>query len=193
MREPLSIRLYVLHTPARTRRADEAWGVNSMKALFVRSMRVLLLFLLLVIAWLFWSGLFTPLLIILGVVSCMLTSYLALRMRYFGDETFALRQSPRLITYLAWIVKEIFRSSLEVTRVVLDPRLPISTRIIEIDASALHSVDQVILGNSITLTPGTLAIDVHQGVIKVHCLTEEDAIALTSGDMYSRVAALRKS
>ena len=85
----------------------------------------------------------------------------------------------------------MIRSSLEVSRVVLDPRLPISPRIVDIDATALHPVDQAILGNSITLTPGTLALDVHDGVIKVHSLTREGADALMSSEMDRRVAALR--
>ena len=155
-------------------------------------MRIFVLLVLLMFAWLFWSGLFEPLLLALGAISCLLTCYMAQRMRYFNDETFALRLSPRLLTYLGWMAKEILRSSIEVSRVVLDPRLPISTRVVEVDATALHPVDQAILGNSITLTPGTLAIDVHRGVIKVHCLTEEGAASLTSGDMYSRVAEIRK-
>ena len=77
-------------------------------------------------------------------------------------------------------------------RVVLDPRLPISPQTIEIKASATHPVDQAILGNSITLTPGTLALDVHRGRIQVHCLTQAGADDLMSGEMDRRVAALRQ-
>lgn len=154
-------------------------------------MRILLLFALLIFAWLFWSGLYQPLLLILGAFSCMLTCYLAYRMRYFHDDTYPLRLSIGLLPYLAWIMKEVLHSSLQVSRLILDPRLPVSSRVIELDATGLHPVDQAILGNSITLTPGTLTLDVHRGIIKVHCLTEDDAEALLSGDMLSRVAALR--
>jgi len=54
-------------------------------------------------------------------------------------------------------------------------------------------VEQVILANSITLTPGTLALDLHEGVIKVHALTEAGARDLLSGEMDRRVAQLRKN
>ena len=54
-----------------------------------------------------------------------------------------------------------------------------------------HPFDQVILGNSITLTPGTLALDVYEGVIKVHALTEAGARELAAGDMDRRVTGLR--
>ncbi|MBE9538268.1 MAG: Na+/H+ antiporter subunit E [Proteobacteria bacterium] len=157
-----------------------------------QALRVTIFLILLAFTWLFWSGLFQPLLLALGALSCLLTCYVAQRMHYFDDETFALRFSPTFVAYLGWLAKEVLRSSLEVSRVVLDPRLPISPRVVEIDAGALHAVDQAILGNSITLTPGTLAIDVHRGIIQVHCLTKEGAQSLVSSDISGRVAALRK-
>ncbi len=152
--------------------------------------RMLLLLALLVVAWLLWSGLFKPLLLALGTFSCLLTVYLARRMGYFDSDIFALGFGPRLFHYWGWLAKEVVKSSLEVSRIVLNPRLPISPQVVELKASAKHPVSQAILGNSITLTPGTLTMDVHDGVIKVHCLTSEGAAALMSGEMDRRVAAL---
>jgi len=48
----------------------------------------------------------------------------------------------------------------------------------------------VLLGNSITLTPGTLTLDLHDGVLRVHTLTEAGARDLMSGEMDRRVAGL---
>jgi len=150
-----------------------------------------LLLLMLAIAWVLWSGVFKPVTLGLGVFSCVLIVYLARRMGYFDNQFFALRFRPQLISYLAWLTREVVVSSLDVARIVLDPRLPISPRVVEVEARAQHPVDQVILGNSITLTPGTLTLDVHNGILKVHCLTEEGAQALIAGEMNHRVAALR--
>jgi multicomponent Na+:H+ antiporter subunit E len=145
----------------------------------------------LALAWLLWSGLFKPLLLALGLFSCLLTFTLVRRMGYFENELFALRFSFRLFSYWIWLGREIFRSSLQVARVVLDPALPISPRTIDLKSTSGHLVDQVILANSITLTPGTLALDLHKGVIKVHALTEDGARDLASGEMDRRVDALR--
>jgi len=153
---------------------------------------MLLLFALLITAWLLWSGQVKPLLLGLGAFSCLLIAYLTRRMGYIDNEVFALRFGLRLLSFWAWLAKEIVRSSIEVARLVLDPRLPISPRTVEIKANANHPVDQAILGNSITLTPGTLTLDVHRGVLKVHCLTQNDADAIISGEMDRRVAALRQ-
>ena len=147
---------------------------------------------LLIAAWVLWSGQFQPLLLVLGAISCLLTAYLTRRMGYFEDDLFALRFGARLFGYWAWLAKEVVRSSIEVARVVVNPRLPISPQIVEIQATASHPVDQAILGNSITLTPGTLALDVHRGRIQVHCLTQAGADDLKSGEMDRRVAALRQ-
>jgi len=163
--------------------------VNRLSAKIKRAM---LLLALLMTAWVLWSGQFQPLLLALGGFSCLLTAYLTRRMGYFDDEVFALRFGVRLFSYWAWLAREVLRSSIEVARVVLNPRLPISPQIVEINASVSHPVDQAILGNSITLTPGTLALDVHRGRIQVHCLTKASANYLISGEMDRRVAALRR-
>ena len=153
---------------------------------------MLVLLVSLVAAWLLWSGLYKPLLLLLGTASCLLCFWLVRRMGYFDDELFALRFSLRLLRYWWWLGGEIIRSSLGVARIVLDPRLPISPRVIDLKAESTHPFDQVILGNSITLTPGTLAIDVHEDVIKVHTLTEEGARELMSGEMNRRVTGMRE-
>jgi multicomponent Na+:H+ antiporter subunit E len=113
-------------------------------------------------------------------------------MGYFDNELFALRFSWRLLGFWAWLAREVLRSSLEVARVVLDPRLPISPRVIEIESTSQHPFDQVLLGNSITLTPGTLTLDLHDGMLRVHTLTEAGARDLMSGEMDRRVAGLNQ-
>ncbi|MEM7429391.1 MAG: Na+/H+ antiporter subunit E [Pseudomonadota bacterium] len=157
-----------------------------------KTSRLLLLVLLLAMAWLFWSGIFKPLIVAFGVFSCVLALYLASRMEYFDNETFALHFGVRLFKYWAWLVKEIVKSSLDVTRIVLHPKLPISPKVVDIKATAKRPVYHVLLANSITLTPGTLSLDVYKGVIKVHALTEEGADDVISGEMDRRVAAIRE-
>jgi multicomponent Na+:H+ antiporter subunit E len=155
--------------------------------------RKLVLLIFLAAAWILWSGFFKPLLLGLGVFSCLLTYVVVKRMGYFNDQFFALHFSFRLFSFWLWLGREVIRSSIDVARIVLSPSLPISPRVIEIKVTAQHPVDQVILANSITLTPGTLALDLHNGVIKVHALTEAGARDLLSGEMDKRVAQLSKN
>ena len=147
---------------------------------------------LLIAAWVLWSGMFKPLLLGLGVFSCVLVGFIAVRMGYFDSRVFARRFNLRVLGFWAWLLKEIVKSSLEVARIVLARDLRLSTRVIEIDAKRLSAVDQAVLGNSITLTPGTLTLDASDGRLLVHALTAEGAEALEEGEMLRRVAAIHE-
>ena len=152
----------------------------------------ILLIVSLIAAWLLWSGLFKPLILAFGVFSCALVFVLVKRMGYFADQLFALRFSLRVLRYWIWLGGEMIKSSLDVARIILSPSLPISPDVVDIPANSWHAFEQVMLGNSITLTPGTLAMDVHDGVIRVHALTTQGARDLQSGDMTRRVNELRR-
>ncbi len=150
------------------------------------------LLLVLATAWLLWSGIYTPLLLGLGALSCLLSLYLAHRIGYF-DELFSLQVIPRLPRYWAWLLREIVKSSFDVARIILHRQLPISPTVIEFESDPNGPVGQVILGNSITLSPGTVTLDVHDGRLRVHCLTRAGADALLSGEFNRRAAELTRN
>ena len=139
--------------------------------------------------WLLWSGYFKPLLLGLGAFSCLLTVYLAHRTGFF-DEPTSIHVIPRIPLYWFDLFIEIIKSSIEVTRIVLDPKLPISPTVVDMKALPKGAIGQVILGNSITLSPGTITIDIHKGNLKIHCLTKESAKALIEGPTNQRTAEL---
>lgn len=156
-----------------------------------RTARMALMAVLLAAAWLLWSGFFTPLLMGLGVVSCGLVVYLSNRMHLFDKDVYALKLSLRLFRFWAWLAGEVVRSSLEVSRVVLSRRLPISPTLVEIESTSTHPVDLAILGNSIILTPGTLTLGIAGQRLTVHALTRGSAEQLLAGEMERHVSALR--
>ena len=147
--------------------------------------------LLLAAAWLLWSGIYKPLLLWLGAFSCLLSLYIAQRVGFFKQST-GLHLLPRLPRFSLWLLVEIVKSSLEVVRLVLDPKLPISPTVVQIKAEPEDDVGQVILANSITLTPGTVTLDVFDNRLLVHCVTREGARAIEEGDANRRVAELTK-
>jgi multicomponent Na+:H+ antiporter subunit E len=151
---------------------------------------VLLLLLILSVSWVLWSGLYKPLVLGLGVFSCVLSTYLAHRMGFFRDQAHLLKLLPRLPAYWWWLLREIVVSSIEVARIILKPSLPISPTVVELQATAQTQVGQVILGNSITLSPGTVTLDLHRGKLLVHCLTRESSRALQEGEADRRAARL---
>lgn len=156
-------------------------------------MRIFLTLLVWFTAWLLWSGLFKPLLIGLGVVSCLLVLGLSQRMGMFNKDVFSLRFIWRLLPFWGWLGKELIVANLEVARVVLSRHMKINPTVIRLQALSDDRVSQAILGNSITLTPGTVTVDDYEGELLVHCLTREGADALIEGEMNRRVAALSRS
>jgi multicomponent Na+:H+ antiporter subunit E len=152
---------------------------------------VLLLLLILAISWLLWSGLYKPMVLGLGAFSCALSAYMAHRMGFFRHQA-VISLLPRLPAYWWWLLREIFASSLEVARVILQPSLPISPTVVTLQAKPESPVGQAILGNSITLSPGTFTLDIHEGQLLVHCLTREGARALQDGETNRRAAQLER-
>ncbi|MGB1139304.1 MAG: Na+/H+ antiporter subunit E [Halioglobus sp.] len=154
-----------------------------------RTAAMLLLLAVLMVAWLVWSGLYKPLLLVLGFLSCVLCVYLANRMGFF-ERLALVKVMARLPGYWVWLLKEVIVSSWDVARTILHPKMPISPTVVEIDAGSDSEAVQVILANSITLSPGTVTLDMHKGKLKVHCLTRAGAEALLAGEAQRRAMAL---
>ena len=102
-----------------------------------------------------------------------------------------LRALLRLPIFWGWLLREVIKSSIDVARIVLTPSLPISPTLVELTTTEATEAGRVILGNSITLSPGTVTIDVHEDRLLVHCLTRECAESLQSMEVEQRTARLR--
>lgn len=160
-----------------------------------------LLFGLLFAAWLTWSGTYSipgtahyhGLVLALGVVSCGVVVVLQRRMERQHDYHTAYTQAVGFITYVPWLFWQIVLSNLQIARVILSPSLPISPRLVRVQADLQTDFGWATLANSITLTPGTLSLDVRDGGILVHALTEATAQDLQSGTFARKVAALERS
>lgn len=146
----------------------------------------------LAIVWLAWSGHFEPLVLGLGAVSLAAAVGLSVRMRVVDEEGAPLGLSfARLLLYVPWLTGEIIKANVDVARRILTPgRPPIAPRIIRVPASQRSEVAQVVYANSITLTPGTVSIDLADGEILVHALHANAAASVEEGSMDRRCAAL---
>jgi len=79
------------------------------------------------------------------------------------------------ILYISVLVEEIFKSNLHVAKIVLSPKLNISPSVVIINTKLKNELNKIILANSITLTPGTLTLDLYDDKLVVHCLDLESA------------------
>ncbi len=140
--------------------------------------------------WLLLSGFFEPLLLGLGVVSCLVVVLIAYRMDVIDREGHPIHLGWRIVIYWFWLALEIVKANVDVARRILDPKLPIHPLLIRLQASQKSELGHVIYANSITLTPGTVSVRVEAGEILVHAIAKEPAEALQQGDMDRRVSAV---
>jgi len=150
-------------------------------------LRALSLVVILFAFWLLLSGYFVPFLLTMGVLSAIAVALLGQRMDLVDHEGHPIQLSWRLILYWPWLFKEIVVSAWSVSRIILNPRLPVSPTLVRAKTSQKTTVGLVTYANSITLTPGTISVDVKPGEILVHALTREAADGLLEGEMDRRV------
>ena len=153
------------------------------------------LFVALCVAWILWSGYFKPLLLGLGLASALVCTYLALRMRRAdgeGSQFKILQHVHQLATYWPWLLLEIAKSNVEVAKFILSGKMNIDPVMIRLKAGQATEMGQVIYGNSITLTPGTITVDIEDGELLVHALTQSGADGLHEGEMDRRITALER-
>lgn len=156
-------------------------------------LRFVLSLLFLMVVWYVWSGYLKLHLLVFGVISSLLVMLLANRMGAFRDNSDWLALLPRLPGFWLWLAREVVISNLQVARIILSPRPAMSPTLVTIRAVPPGNLGQAILGNCITLTPGSITLDVHEGALQVHCLTRANAAALVEGEMNRRVARLTRS
>ena len=142
--------------------------------------------------WLLWSGHFTPFLITMGAVSCLAVAVIVRRMAVVDHERAPVDVTFRMLFYLPWLLWEIVKANIDVARLILHPRLPISPEIIRVRAGQRTDLGRVIYANSITLTPGTVSVDLDEATITVHALTRKAAASVESGEMDRRVSGIEE-
>lgn len=153
--------------------------------------RTILLGALLAASWLLWSGHYDePFLCLLGVVSVATVIVLTHRMGITDDEGAPIGLGLRPIGYSIWLAKEIVEANVVVSRLILNRKLPIRPRMIRVKSSQRTNFGRVVLANSITLTPGTVSVDLQGDQIWVHALSLAEAEEDLSGDMDRRVTEL---
>jgi multicomponent Na+:H+ antiporter subunit E len=157
-------------------------------------------FILLMAFWLLLSGHYDAFHISLGVFSSLFVVLLNLRLRryfMFRDEIFktsdlsiTLNYLRFIFVYIPWLLWQIVVASLQVAYVVLHPRLPIQPALLKFRTKLPNMSSKVILGNSITLTPGTITVEIEGDDFLVHALMDVSSSGIIDGTLPEQVARL---
>ena len=94
----------------------------------------------------------------------------------------------RVVLYTPWLFLRVVQSSLHLTKLILSPSLSIKPKLISYRSHLQHQGAIVVLGNSVTLTPGTITVEVNGSHLLVHTIDEAAGEDLTSGRMEKKIA-----
>ena len=150
-------------------------------------MRHISLIFVLGLFWLLLSGFFTTFLLSLGVLTVVVAVLATHSMAAIDQEGHPVQLALRTVTFLPWLIWEIVKSAWSVSKIILDPKLPISPTMTTVTAGQKTVVGVNVYGNSITLTPGTVTVGVQGKKLAIHALTQDGAADLEAGAMDARV------
>lgn len=128
--------------------------------------------------WLLLSGHYTPLLLGLGGLSAVGVSLVAARMKLLDDEGLPMGILIRLPRIIIWLIIEILKADWAVIKIILVPERA-KPRFVVVDSTHKSVAALVTYGNFITLTPGTVTVDVDETKrqLLVHAIDDEFADA----------------
>ncbi|MEH6497105.1 MAG: Na+/H+ antiporter subunit E [Pseudomonas marincola] len=150
-------------------------------------MRTISLILVLFAVWLLFSGIYTPLTMGFGIASCVVVALIARRMDVIDHEGLPFQLGPKMILYWGWLMVEIVKANLDVAKCVLFPKKHLRPSLFLFKITQTSDLGRVIYANSVTLTPGTVTVDLHEDNILVHALTVGSADGVKSGEMDQKV------
>ena len=152
------------------------------------NLRRLAVFLILFAFWLVFSGHYDTLHLSLGLVCTSLVAVFSYDL-LLPDVTLPtkLLSTWRFLQYIPWLFYRIVLANLHVVYLIFRPG-EIRPRLIRFKTSLTGDLSRVTLGNSITLTPGTLTLDIDAGEFYVHVLSDKAAEDVVTGEMERRVA-----
>ena len=136
------------------------------------------------------SGYFKTNLIIFGILSCAFVTYLSIKLKIYSSTHERIKFNLRLPLYLPWLFKEIVKSNLHVARCILGSISNIQPQTVLSKPSQKTNTGLAVHANSITLTPGTISVDIIDDQILVHALTNHTAQGIIDGDIDKQVSKL---
>jgi len=139
--------------------------------------------------WMLLSGEFHFILIFSGIVSSLFVAYISHDLLIGKvDIRLGTKKAFRFLRYLPWLLRQLVMANLDLAYRTLHPRMPIDPQVVKFDTPLKSDIGIAILANSITLTPGTVTIEANrEGEFIAHTISKEEAEALLSGGMQSRV------
>ena len=130
----------------------------------------MILFALLFLLWVLLNGRVTAEICVFGLAAAGALTWFSGRFLGYGEKRRSVKYYLYLAGYLFVLLWEVLRANTQVFRIVLAGRLSFSPALVYFDTDLKDELSQVMLANSITLTPGTITVQNEGGRFCVHAL-----------------------
>ena len=142
--------------------------------------------------WLLLNGRWTGEIALVGAVVCGLIYVFAWKFMGYSPKTEwqLLRRLPRAVGYGLFLIKEVALSVWQTIRFIWSPKVNVQPEIVSFHTQLKTNTAKVLLANSITLTPGTITVDIRDDVMLVHCLDESLDAGLEGSQMEEKLMKL---
>ena len=155
---------------------------------------IIIMFFLLLFFWSIIDGKLTVESIILGSSASILIIYLNKDILFTSSDggPVTIRFLWHFTALIAILIVEIVKSNINVAKIVLNPKMPIEPSFIRVPVRFKKDFNKVLYGNVVTLTPGTLTVDIDEDEYIIHALTKEAAEGLHGSELEKHVLLLEE-
>ncbi len=132
-------------------------------------------FLILFGIWLMLNGSLDMQIVISGlIISVLISALLCSRCQLFGNLRLTPKAFYTTVIYIFVFLFDLIKSNIEVALIVLKPTLPIKPGIVEVKTQLKSKFARMLLANSITLTPGTLTVEIIEDSFFIHWINVQE-------------------
>ena len=128
----------------------------------------------------------------MGVVICgLLYAFLCAFMGYSPRREWGIFcRIPRIVGYGLYLVREVVKAACATIRLIWSPKMVTQPEVTSFHTKLRTDAGKVVLANSITMTPGTITVDVRDDLFLIHCLDDSFDVGQEGFDMEERVMKL---
>ena len=156
----------------------------------LKTLSFIIYFIILFVLWLVLSGYLKTLLLFFGLVSVLFVMWMSYRANALEEDSLPIKLILKLPFYWLWLFKEIFKSGITTTVLIWNGKF--APELIKIKASQKSTTGIANYANAITLTPGTVTIEVDKDTFLVHALSKNLSDDLKSGEMDKLITDLHR-
>lgn len=149
------------------------------------------MFFVFLLLWFVFNGNITMEILLFGIpISALLYAFICKFMGYsYKKDLAALKQTKAVLLYIGLLFKEIIKANMDVLLWIYSSKYNMEPAIVHFTTDLKSELAQVVLANSITITPGTITASLEDGKMIVHCLDKDMGVNIDQSDF---VKALKK-